>query len=110
MTSEDQLNLYAAFRSNFPELETVLLTTDNGFSYTYQDAEHCSAQIANYLTEMGLKRGDRVSAQVSKSPQALWLYLAVVRAGMVFHPLNTAYTDEELQFFSARCCTRHAGV
>ena len=99
MTSEDQLNLYAAFRSNFPELETVLLTTDNGISYTYQDAEYCSAQIANYLTEMGLKRGDRVSAQVSKSPQALWLYLAVVRAGMVFHPLNTAYTDEELQFF-----------
>lgn len=99
MSSENQLNLYSSFRSHFPELDTVLLTTDTGISYTYEDAEHCSAQIANYLIEMGLKRGDRVSAQVSKSPQALWLYLAVVRAGMVFHPLNTAYTDEELRFF-----------
>ena len=99
MSSKSQLNLYSSFRRNFPALETVLLTTNAGTFYTYEDAEHCSAQIANYLIEMGLKRGDRVSAQVPKSPQALWLYLAVVRAGMVFHPLNTAYTDEELHFF-----------
>lgn len=99
MSSKSQLNLYSSFRRNFPALEAVLLTTNAGIFYTYEDAEHCSAQIANYLIEIGLKRGDRVSAQVSKSPQALWLYLAVVRAGMVFHPLNTAYTDEELHFF-----------
>ncbi len=99
MNSASQLNLYSVFSRNFPELESVLLTTDAGTVYTYRDAEHYSAQIANYLTELGLKRGDRVSAQVSKSPEALWLYLAVVRAGMVFHPLNIAYTDEELDFF-----------
>ena len=99
MSSKSQLNLYSSFSSNFPELETVLLTTDTGVVYTYKDAEHYSAQIANYLTGLNLKRGDRVSAQVSKSPQALWLYLGVLRAGMVFHPLNIAYTDEELHFF-----------
>ena len=99
MNSDSQLNLYASFKSNFPRLETRLLTTAAGISYSYADAEQSSAQIANYLVSLGLKRGDRVSAQVSKSPQALWLYLAVVRAGLVFHPLNPAYTDEELDFF-----------
>ena len=99
MSSDRQLNLYSSFSSNFPALETVLLTTDADVVYTYKDAEHYSAQIANYLTGLGLTTGDRVSAQVSKSPQALWLYLGVLRAGLVFHPLNIAYTDEELRFF-----------
>jgi malonyl-CoA/methylmalonyl-CoA synthetase len=77
----------------------VLLTTDNGVSYTYADAEYCSAQIANYLIESGLRKGDRVSALVEKSAEALWLYLGTIRAGMVFHPLNPAYTDDELRYF-----------
>tara|TARA_R110002072_G_scaffold231236_5_gene388576 strand:+ start:1471 stop:2868 length:1398 start_codon:yes stop_codon:yes gene_type:complete len=55
--------------------------------------------MANYLLSLGLRPGDRVSAQVEKSPECMWLFLAVIRAGFVFHPLNTAYTDEELDFF-----------
>ena len=92
-------NLYSSYQSRFPEPSKVLLTTESGDSYTYADAEHRSAQIANYLVELGLSKGDRVSVQVEKSPQSLWLYLGVIRAGMVFHPLNTAYTDDELQYF-----------
>ena len=99
MGSEDPLNLYSVYRSRFPPLDKVLLTTDAGVSCTYADAEHHSAQVANYLAELGLQKGDRVSAQVEKSSDALWLYLGTIRAGMVFHPLNTAYTDEELHYF-----------
>ena len=94
-----QLNLYSTYRDHFPALNTVLLTTDSGVTYTYADAEHCSAQVANYLVELGLHTGDRVSVQVEKSAEALWLYLGSIRAGMVFHPLNPAYTDEELRYF-----------
>lgn len=99
MSSLNPLNLYSTYREHFPALDSVLLTTELGISYTYGDAEFYSAQIANYLIKLGLRNGDRVSVQVEKSPEALWLYLGTIRAGLVFHPLNPAYTDEELRFF-----------
>ncbi len=99
MSSDSHLNLYATYRSHFPPLDAVLLTTANGNVYTYADAEHYSAQVANYLIGLGLHQGDRVSVQVEKSVQALWLYLGTIRAGLVFHPLNPAYTQAELDFF-----------
>lgn len=101
MSADSLLNLYSTYRSRFPALDTVLLTTDSGATYTYADADNCSAQIANYLIELGLRKGDRVSVQVEKSVEALWLYLGTIRAGMVFHPMNTAYTDDELRYFLA---------
>lgn len=93
-------NLYAAFNRHFPaDLSADLLVLPNGIRFNYLDLESGSAQVANALVDMGLQRGDRVSVQVEKSPVMLWLYAGVVRAGMVFHPLNTAYTSDELDYF-----------
>jgi malonyl-CoA/methylmalonyl-CoA synthetase len=93
-------NLYTAFQNHFPQNRgKTLLTTDQGVSFSYEDAECKSAQLANYLVGLGLKPGDRVTVQVEKSPEFLWLYLATVRAGLVFHPLNPAYTSDELAYF-----------
>ena len=58
-----------------------------------------SARISTVLVEAGVKPGDRVAAQVPKSIEALALYVACVRAGAVFLPLNTAYTPVELRYF-----------
>jgi malonyl-CoA/methylmalonyl-CoA synthetase len=93
-------NLYSAFRQRFPaDLDEPLLSTPEGQVYSYADAESHSARIANFLLERGLQGGDRVTVQVEKSPEMLWLYLGVLRAGLVFHPLNTAYTNDELDYF-----------
>ena len=66
---------------------------------SYGEANVLSAKLANKLIQLGLVAGDRVTAQIEKSPQAVILYLACLRAGLVFHPLNTAYTVSELEFF-----------
>ncbi|WP_425073606.1 malonate--CoA ligase [Sagittula sp. S175] len=58
-----------------------------------------AARMAHVLTGAGLRPGDRLAAQVEKSPQALALYAACVQAGVVFLPLNTAYTRDELSYF-----------
>ncbi|ETX27719.1 malonate--CoA ligase [Roseivivax isoporae] len=58
-----------------------------------------AARLANALTGAGLGAGDRLAAQVEKSPEALALYAACVQAGIVFLPLNTAYTTDELTYF-----------
>ncbi|GLO72638.1 malonyl-CoA synthase [Phaeobacter inhibens] len=78
---------------------TPFLHLLNGEVITHQDFLGTAAQIANVLSQTGLKPGDRVAAQVEKSPEALALYAACAQAGLIFLPLNTAYTAEELTYF-----------
>ncbi|UWQ76100.1 malonyl-CoA synthase [Leisingera sp. M658] len=78
---------------------TPFLHLLNGEVITHQDFLCTAAQIANVLAQTGLKPGDRVAAQVEKSPEALALYAACAQAGLIFLPLNTAYTAEELTYF-----------
>ena len=93
-------NLYAHFEDRFtPRMSGELLRTDADQSLSYADVAARSAAIARCLTELGVEAGDRVSVQVKKSPEALCLYLACLRAGFVFHPMNTAYKAGELDYF-----------
>lgn len=66
---------------------------------SYADLAAHTGRLAHALTVRGVKPGDRVAAQVEKSPENLYLYLATVRAGAVFLPLNTAYTAAEVDYF-----------
>ena len=66
---------------------------------SHADLQAHTARLAHALVALGVKPGDRVAAQVEKSPENLYLYLATVRAGAVFLPLNTAYTINELDYF-----------
>lgn len=66
---------------------------------TYGDMLHRSAQYANALAEAGVKPGDRVTVQAAKTIECLLFYLAVIRAGAVYQPLNTAYTMAEVEYF-----------
>ncbi|MCP5151430.1 MAG: malonyl-CoA synthase [Chromatiales bacterium] len=73
--------------------------TPEGVSYTYADVDRVSARYASLLVGLGLTKGDRVAVQVEKSPEALFLYLACLRAGLAYLPLNTAYPEAELDYF-----------
>ncbi|MEM7642884.1 MAG: malonyl-CoA synthase [Pseudomonadota bacterium] len=70
-----------------------------GSPVSYADFLALSARFAQALEAAGLTTGDRLAAQVFKSPEALALYAACVRTGVIFLPLNTAYTDAELDYF-----------
>ena len=94
------MNLYTALRAGFPaDLDTVAIETDQGLHYRWRDLERGSAMIANLLTSLDLPEGARVAVQTEKSVEALMLYLAVLRAGYVYLPLNTAYQQSELEYF-----------
>ncbi len=93
-------NLYGLFASRFPtDRSTLFMETLSGERFTYGDIEAMSALYAGLLVELGVEPGDRVAVQVEKSPEAVILYLATLRAGAAFLPLNTAYTAAELQYF-----------
>src|SRR5690606_22512797 len=71
----------------------------DGAVVTYDEFLATTARFASALTELGLVPGDRLAMQVPKSPEALALYAACVQAGVVFLPLNTAYTPSEVDYF-----------
>ncbi len=79
--------------------DTPFLHLLDGSVITHKDFLSTAAQIARLTTQLGLKPGDRVAAQIEKSPEALALYAACAQAGLVFLPLNTAYTVDELTYF-----------
>jgi malonyl-CoA/methylmalonyl-CoA synthetase len=93
-------NLYALLRDHFAEhSEQPCILHPGGAVIHYDDLDAMAAQMAHALIQAGCKQGDRVAAQVDKSWQALALYLACLRAGLVYLPLNTAYQKSELAHF-----------
>jgi malonyl-CoA/methylmalonyl-CoA synthetase len=93
-------NLFAALRGAFPrDLDLIAVETDNGLYYSWRDLDRASAMIANLLAALELEEGARIAVQVEKSVEALLLYLATLRAGYVFLPLNTAYQSAEIEYF-----------
>ncbi|HWI12513.1 MAG TPA: AMP-binding protein, partial [Burkholderiaceae bacterium] len=101
MTSPDA-NLFSALRAGFPDdLDGVAITTvaATPLHYRWRDLERGTAMLANLLDALELPAGSRVAVQTEKSVEALMLYLAVLRAGLVYLPLNTAYQREEIGYF-----------
>lgn len=93
-------NLFETFAVKMRErADADFITTREGHRYSYTDALTQSAQLAGALTELGVKQGDRVAVQVDKSPEAILLYLACLRIGGVYLPLNTGYTGDEIRYF-----------
>lgn len=94
------MNLYQFFSDKFcSSLDLPFLTSIEGTSLTYRDVDTRSAELAGALVLLGAVQGDRVVVQVDKSPDAVALYFACLRSGLVYVPINTAYTADEVRYF-----------
>jgi malonyl-CoA/methylmalonyl-CoA synthetase len=92
-------NLYAVLEEGFAQDRSTVAIETPALQYTWNDIDQASACIANLLRSLNLPKGARVAVQVEKSPEALLLYLATLRAGYVYLPLNTAYRESEVEYF-----------
>jgi malonyl-CoA/methylmalonyl-CoA synthetase len=97
-------NLFAALRAGFPaDLDAIAVETAEAgapaLRYTWRDLDRATAMIANLLQSLDIPDGSRIAVQVEKSVEAMMLYLATLRAGYVFLPLNTAYRSAEIEYF-----------
>ncbi|MCM5680616.1 malonyl-CoA synthase [Schlegelella sp. S2-27] len=93
-------NLFCALRAAFfARPDAAAIETDNGLTYSWRDLDRATAMLANLLGSLQLPAGSRVAAHTDKSVEALMLYLATLRAGLVYLPLNTAYQQAELAYF-----------
>jgi len=99
MTNVANANLFSRLFDNLDDPNRLAIETHDGKRISYGDLIARAGQTANVLVARGVKPGDRVAVQVEKSVENLVLYLATVRAGGVYLPLNTAYTLNELDYF-----------
>jgi len=92
-------NLYAHIQSTLREQRerAVIATEERTLSGAQLDT--LVAQFANALQAQNLRTGDRVAAQVEKSLDNVALYLACLRIGAVYLPLNSAYRAAEIEYF-----------
>ena len=108
----DNANLYAKLRAHFPErlddiaIETADAPAHDGhpftpLHYTWGDLERGSARIANLFADLALPAGAHVLVHADKSVECVMLYLATLRAGLVYVPLNAAYQASEVEYFIA---------
>jgi malonyl-CoA/methylmalonyl-CoA synthetase len=79
--------------------ERPFLETSDRRRWSYADMEALARRLAGALLQLQVAPGDRVVAQIEKSPEAVALYLACLQLGAAFVPLNTAYTFAELEYF-----------
>ncbi len=91
--------LYDALFGKHLGSSDVFLHLPGGQIITYDGFLGTVARYANLITDLGLVPGDRLAAQIEKSPEALALYGACVQAGVIFLPLNTGYTADEIHYF-----------
>jgi malonyl-CoA/methylmalonyl-CoA synthetase len=92
-------NLFSRLFDDLNDPNRLAIEMLDGQRISYGDLIARAGRMANVLVERGVKPGDRVAAQTEKSVPGLVLYLATVRAGAVYLPLNTAYTLNELEYF-----------
>jgi malonyl-CoA/methylmalonyl-CoA synthetase len=93
-------SLYTRLETSFAEAgDKVLFQCPGGSDVTYPAFQAMVGRYANALVASGVTPGDRVMVQVGKSVEAAALYLASLKVGGVFNPLNTAYTTAELDYF-----------
>ncbi|MEZ5891698.1 MAG: AMP-binding protein [Parvularculaceae bacterium] len=93
-------NFFADLRAAYAAApDRPFLSLPDGRVFTYGEIDALSARMAGALLAAGAKPGDRIAVQVEKSPENVALYLGAMRAGLVYVPLNTAYTAAEISYF-----------
>jgi malonyl-CoA/methylmalonyl-CoA synthetase len=94
-------NLFEILVARAPRLDKIAIESADGHSLSYGELYARAGRAARALGDLGVEPGDRVAAQIDKSPDAIVLALACFRAGAALLPLNTAYTLPELEYFLA---------
>jgi len=97
MTNE---NFFAALHGSYADCsKRTFLNLPGKRKISYLEMDALSAKYAGALRQLGAEPGDRIVVQVEKSPENVALYLGAMRLGLIYVPLNTAYTAAEVDYF-----------
>ena len=92
-------NLYTYFEQNFLRYRNRAFLVSDHRTLKYDEIHNETGRYVSMFTKMQIKKGDRIVVQVEKSIESVLLYLACLRYGAIYIPLNPAYTNEEITYF-----------
>lgn len=92
-------NLYTYFEQKFLRYSNRSFLVSDHRTFKYDEIHNETGRYVSMFTEMQINKGDRIVVQVEKSIEAVLLYLACLRYGAIYIPLNPAYTKEEVEYF-----------
>ncbi|HEX8171741.1 MAG TPA: AMP-binding protein [Thermoanaerobaculia bacterium] len=85
------LDLSLVARADAPALEWL------GTTYTFGELEARSNRVAHALSARGFVRGDRLCVYLANRIELIDLYLACVKLGVLFVPVNILYREREIE-------------
>lgn len=94
-------DLYSRFAQSFEQFADRLFIEEESRNWSYAEVEREAGRLAARLQQLGVAPGERVLVQTDKSVETIILYIAVVRAGAIYLPLNVDYTESEIAYFAA---------
>jgi len=92
MNTTDFLSISAAI---CPDRDAIVF---EGKRITYSQLSQRANKLANALSKLGIKQGDRLAMLQVNCPECLETYFAVARLGAIYVPLNFRAKEEELSY------------
>ena len=93
-------NFFRILNDNFDKYsDNILIEEDKGKSWTYHDVKQLTFHFSSFLKKLGLKKGSKIIIQAEKTVYSVCLYLCCLKSGIIYVPLNTAYTSNEMTYF-----------
>ena len=93
-------NFFRILNDNFDKYsDNILIEEDKGKSWTYHDVKQLTFHFSSFLKKLGLKKGSKIIIQAEKTVYSVCLYLCCLKSGIIYVPLNTAYTSNEMAYF-----------
>ena len=84
------LDLSLVTRATEPALEW------EGRTYTFGDIERRSNRVAHALLARGFRKGDRLCVYLPNRIELIDIYLACIKTGVIFVPVNILYREREI--------------
>jgi len=90
------MNLLSLFDLSLIARRAEIALEFEGETYTFGEIDKCSNRLAHLLAARGLQSGDRLCCYLSNCPEMIHLYLACVKLGIIFVPINILYREREI--------------
>jgi len=93
-------NFFTSINTNFiNNREKILIEEENGKTWTCKEIQKLTAKFSTFFKNHGLKKGSKIIVQAEKSIHCVCIYLSCLKLGIIYVPLNTAYTSNEISYF-----------
>ena len=93
-------NFYRILNDNFNKYsDNIFIEEESGEKWKYNDIKKLTSQFSTFLKNLSLKKGSRIIVQAEKNVHSVALYLSCLKKGIIYIPLNTAYTSNEMSYF-----------